>query len=286
MNEWVQYLRVERGLRAATCEAYARDMAPFIGEALTRTALEAKLALLSKMQEWQTITLARKLASLRSLLRYLYDFGYLSEDWSNFWENPRFWRKVPTYLTPEEVRQLLDNYPTERRHGWRNKLLLELLYGSGLRVSEACALTLEDIDASQQMLMIRGKGGKVRWVPYGRSVEAALQAYLPLRTASPNKRESNYLLLSQKGGALTRVQAFMIVREAAHLTGLGRPISPHALRHSYATHLLLAGMDIAYLQRLLGHASLTTTQHYLQILPEELSQVVLRFHPRAREALK
>lgn len=255
-------------------------MQPFLGMKLTQEALQEKLATVAQGSEWQAITIARKLSALRSLLRFLHEAGYLSEDWSNLWENPRFWRKVPTYLTPEEARQLIDGYPMDRRHSLRNKLLLELLYGAGLRVSEACRLRIEDIDPQEEMLKIEGKGGKVRWVPYGHSIRVAMEAYLPHRSTYPDKG-TTFLLLSQKGGALTRIQAFTIVREAAYLSGLGRAISPHALRHSYATHLLLAGMDIAYLQQLLGHSALTTTQHYLQILPGDLAEVVRRYHPRA-----
>lgn len=247
---------------------------------MTIETLQQRLTALAHAGEWQAITVARKLSALRSLLRFLYEVGYMSEDWSDFWESPRFWRKVPTYLTPEEAHQLIEGYPINRRHSLRNKLLLELLYGAGLRVSEACRLCIEDIDTQEEMLKVEGKGGKVRWVPYGKGIKLALEAYLPVRATYPDGGMS-FLLLSQKGGPLTRIQAFTIVREAAFLSGLNRPISPHALRHSYATHLLLAGMDIAYLQRLLGHAALTTTQHYLQILPGELAQVVRRYHPRA-----
>ncbi|MCS7152528.1 MAG: tyrosine-type recombinase/integrase [Bacteroidia bacterium] len=282
LTQWLHYLQIEKGLRPATLQAYLRDLMPLIGTPLRYNQIETKLALLSQANEWQSITLARKLSAVRSLLRFLYEMGYLAEDLSNFWENPRFWRKIPTYLTPEEARQMIENYPTDRRHGWRNRLLLELLYGAGLRVSEACNLRLEDINHQEEMLLIYGKGGKVRWVPYGRGIRTALEAYLPHR-AKQATQNTTALLLSQKGGALTRIQAFTIVREAARLAGIERPISPHALRHSYATHLLLAGMDIAYLQQLLGHASLTTTQHYLQLLPRDLAQAVLQYHPLAKE---
>ncbi|MCS6895507.1 MAG: tyrosine-type recombinase/integrase [Bacteroidia bacterium] len=280
---WLHYLRIEKGLRTATLQAYARDLTDFIGMPLDRAAVQERLASLSRIREWQAITIARKLSALRSLFKYLYQSGQLPEDWSDFWENPRFWRKVPTYLTPEEVQKLIDDYPMNRRHSLRNKLLLELLYGAGLRISEACQLRLEDIHSAEEMILIQGKGGKVRWVPYGRGIRQAMEAYLPTRKAYPDKG-TTYLLLSQKGGALTRIQAFTIVREAALLTNIGKPISPHALRHSYATHLLLAGMDIAYLRQLLGHASLTTTQHYLQILPTQLAHILRKYHPRASAA--
>lgn len=276
---------IEKGLQPATLRAYQRDMEDFIGINLSPSELERRLAELTQVGEWQAITVARKLSALRSFLRFLYDSGKVAEDWSDFWENPRYWRKIPTYLTPEEARQLLDLYPMDRRHSRRNKLLLELLYGAGLRVSEACQLRLADIDLNEEMLLVRGKGEKFRWVPFGKSIRLALSDYLPEREkAAPQALSTGFLLLSQKKGPLTRIQAYLIVREAARLTGLSRPISPHALRHSYATHLLLAGMDIAYLQRLLGHTNLTTTQHYLQILPGELAEVVRKFHPRAKEA--
>ncbi len=239
--------------------------------------------MLRDFQEWQTITLARKVSALRSFLRFAFQEGYLSEDWSSFWETPQFWRKIPTYLTPEEA-QLLVEAPLEGRHVSRNRLLLELLYSCGLRVSEACQLSIHAIERESQLIEVRGKGQKIRWVPYGRAVEKALEAYLPLRKElyRPVRGAEAYLLLSQKGGPLTRIQAYNVVRAAARAAHLDKPVSPHALRHSFATHLLLAGMDIAILQRLLGHAAMTTTQHYLQWVGADLKPLLLRFHPRAQ----
>jgi site-specific recombinase XerD len=238
---------------------------------------------LKTIQEWQTVTLARKISALRSFLRFAYHEGYLAEDWSDFWEVPRFWRKVPTYLTPEEAQHLVEA-PFTGCHAPRNRLLLELLYSCGLRVSEACQLSLHAIDQENQFIEVRGKGEKIRWVPYGRAVEKALAAYLPVRQAQykPRRGAEHYLFLSQKGGPLTRIQAYYIVQAAARAAQIEKPISPHALRHSFATHLLLAGMDIAILQRLLGHASMNTTQHYLQWVGAELKSILLRYHPRAQ----
>jgi len=284
LHAWTQYLAMEKGLAPATLEAYRRDVSPFIEAPFSLSALQERLTTLSRAAEWQSITLARKLSALRGFLRFLYEQGYLPQDWSAFWETPRFWRKVPTYLTPEEAAHLIEAYPLQKRHGPRNRLLLELLYSCGLRVSEACHLELTDILLNEGFLRVQGKGSKVRFVPFGPTLQQALEAYLPFR--APKHSAPPYLLLSQKGGPLTRIQAYTIVREAAKLTGLGRPIHPHALRHSYATHLLLAGLDIAYLQRLLGHSALTTTQHYLHYLASDLAQVVQRYHPRAKAALK
>ncbi|MCS7162500.1 MAG: tyrosine-type recombinase/integrase [Bacteroidia bacterium] len=286
LTRWLHYLAIERGLSPATVKAYKADIAPILAGPFTLEGIHTQLMNLSRQREWQAISVARKLAALRSFLRFLYEMGFLEEDWSALWENPRFWRKIPIYLTVEEAQRLLDAYPTHTRHGLRNKVLLELLYGSGLRVSEACKLRLEDISPEERMLRIEGKGQKVRWVPFSRPLEGLLAEYLPLRVQRyrPHRGCASFLLLSQKGGPLTRIQAYAIVREAARVAGLERPISPHALRHSYATHLLLAGMDLAYLQRLLGHASLTTTQHYLHLLPQDLHQVIAQYHPRARVA--
>jgi len=286
LHAWTQYLAMEKGLAPATLEAYRRDVSPFIEAPFSLSALQDRLTTLSQAKEWQSITLARKLSALRSFLRFLYEQGYLPQDWSAFWESPRFWRKVPTYLTPEEAAHLIEAYPLQKRHGPRNRLLLELLYSCGLRVSEACHLELPDVLLHEGFLRVRGKGQKMRFVPFGPKLQQALEAYLPLRATHYKPAASPYLLLSQKGGPLTRIQAYAIVREAAQLAGLERPIHPHALRHSYATHLLLAGMDIAYLQRLLGHSALTTTQHYLHYLASDLAQVVHRYHPRAKAALK
>lgn len=275
---------MEKGLSPATLQAYRRDVGPFVAPPFSLTTLQERLTTLSQVSEWQSITLARKLSALRSFLRFLYEQGYLPEDWSAFWETPSFWRKVPVYLTPQEATRLIEAYPLQKRHGPRNRLLLELLYGCGLRVSEACHLELPDLLLEEGFLRVQGKGQKVRFVPFGRKFREALETYLPSRTSQykPRPEAQPYLLLSQKGGPLTRIQAYTVVREAAELAKLGRPVHPHALRHSYATHLLLAGMDIAYLQRLLGHSALTTTQHYLHYLASDLVQVMKRYHPRAK----
>ncbi|GIV25714.1 MAG: tyrosine recombinase XerC [Bacteroidia bacterium] len=279
---------MEKGLAPATLQAYRRDVSPFVEAPISLRTLQERLATLSQASEWQSITLARKLSALRSFLRFLHEQGYLPEDWSALWESPRFWRKVPVYLTPEEATRLIEAYPLHKRHGARNRLLLELLYSCGLRVSEACHLELSDLLLEEGFLRVRGKGQKVRFVPFGCKLQEAVEAYLPLRASQykPKPGAQKYLLLSQKGGPLTRIQAYTLVQEAAKLAGLERPVHPHALRHSYATHLLLAGMDIAYLQHLLGHSALTTTQHYLHYLASDLAEVVQRYHPRAKAAPK
>ena len=284
IQAWIDYLAVQKNRLPATLQAYERDVQTLLPENWPpdREEIQEKLLQLKNIQEWQTITLARKISALRSFLRFAYQEGYLAEDWSDFWEVPRFWRKVPTYLTPEEAQRLVEA-PFTGRHAVRNRLFLELLYSCGLRVSEACQLSLHAIDQANQFIEVRGKGQKIRWVPYGRAVEEALAAYLPVRQAQykPRRDAENYLFLSQKGGPLTRIQAYYIVQAAARAAHIQKPISPHALRHSFATHLLLAGMDIAILQRLLGHASLSTTQHYLQWVGAELRPILLQYHPRA-----
>ncbi len=287
IRAWIDFLAIQKNRLPATLYAYERDVLSVLpdGWPPTREAIQERLLLLKDVREWQSITLARKISALRSFLQFAHQEGYLPEDWSRFWEVPHFWRKVPTYLTPEEAQRVVEA-PLKGRHAPRNRLLLELLYSCGLRVSEACQLSIHAIDSENQLIEVRGKGQKIRWVPYGRAVEKALQAYLPLRQAlyKPARKAQHYLLLSQKGGPLTRIQAYYIVQAAARAAHIEKSISPHALRHSFATHLLMAGMDIAILQRLLGHAAMTTTQHYLQWVGADLRPLLLQFHPRARSA--
>lgn len=287
MQAWIDFLAVQKNRLPATLAAYQRDVGSLLPDDWPPTleGLQQRLLTLKDLHEWQSITLARKISALRSFLRFAYQEGYLSEDWSGFWETPHFWRKVPNYLTPEEAQRLVEA-PFQGRHAARNRLLLELLYSCGLRVSEACQLPLRAIDNENQLIEVRGKGQKIRWVPYGRAVEEALRAYLPVRETlyKPRRGAEAYLLLSQKGGPLTRIQAYYIVQAAARAAQIEKPISPHALRHSFATHLLMAGMDIAILQRLLGHAAMTTTQHYLQWVGADLKPLLQKYHPRARPA--
>lgn len=280
IQAWLAHLKVQKNRSPATLRAYAKDVEALLPATWppSRQELEASLSHLRQVASWQSITLARKISALRGFLRFAYEEGYLPEDLSVFWRTPHYWRKVPTYLTPEEAQKLVEA-PFPGRHQLRNRLLLELLYGCGLRISEACQLPLTAINPIEELIEVRGKGQKIRWVPYGQSVQKALEAYLSVRS-NLYRTQKPFLLLSQKGGALTRIQAYAIVRQAASLAGLEKPVSPHALRHSFATHLILAGMDIALVQRLLGHSSLNTTQHYLVWLGEELRALIYRYHPR------
>lgn len=289
--DFLDYLRVERRLAANSVEAYGRDLGRYAGFLSSRggAGLAAVgVALLREYLAWlaqrglAASSRARGLAAVRAFYRFLLLDGRIAEDPTECLEAPRGWKKLPRYLSGEEVGRLLAHPDRGTRTGLRDALLLALLYDCGLRVSELAALRLDQIDVEAWLIRVRGKGDKERFVPFGEEARAAILAYLELsRGRSKRAGGSGYLFPGARGGHLTRQRAWQIVK--AHLAGAGvaRSISPHSLRHSFATHLLDNGADLRAVQLLLGHADISTTQIYTHLSQERLRQVHAKCHPRA-----
>jgi integrase/recombinase XerD len=290
--DFLAYLELERGLSRNTLAAYRSDLLQF-GEYLDRCGLDAISATHGELAGFfselggtvAASTLARKLACLRSFYRHLRREGTIEHDPMAELRGPPKPQRLPRVLSREEVARLLAQPAGTVPLALRDRALMELMYACGLRASEAVGLDLADVDLEEGLLCARGKGSKERIVPIGRQAVAALGAYLragrPALLASPQHGAHTRLFLNSRGAALTRQGLYKIVQGHARTAGLHERMSPHTLRHSFATHLLAGGCDLRSLQEMLGHADLTTTQVYTHLSADRLKDAYFSAHPRA-----
>lgn len=301
MLDFLAYLELERGLSRNTLEAYRSDLLQFgrflerRGVGVTEATHNDLAAFLSELAGTEpggasgggrapaaAATLGRKVACLRSFYRHLRREGVIAHDPSADLHGPRKTQRLPRVLTRQEVARLLREPSGTEPLALRDRALLELMYACGLRVSEVIGLELRDVDLEEGMLCARGKGSKERLVPVGRQAIAALQAYLARgRPALLGTRSEAKLFVNRRGGGLTRQGLYKIVQGHARGAGLQERMSPHTLRHSFATHLLAGGCDLRSLQEMLGHADLATTQVYTHLSAERLKDAYFSAHPRA-----
>lgn len=226
-------------------------------------------------------SLAQCLVAWRMWARFLVEEGALTQDRLALTPSPRLWRTIPDVLTPEEVERLLDSPPDGRMRP-RDKAALELLYALGSRASEVVGLGVTDLKENGRLALLRGKGSKERLVPVGERARRAVAAYRDgLRRELDPRGRAERLLLGASGGPWSRQGLWRLVRDAALLAGIAKPVWPHLLRHSFATHLLHGGADLRAVQALLGHSSLTTTERYTHVDAARLRDIHRRFHPRA-----
>ncbi len=305
VDSFCAHITAERGLSRHTVSGYRRDLRRFAAFArdrainspaeLRQDEVEDFLAHLATGDDSHpplaAASVARALAAVRAMLAFEVGEGRLADDPSREIPAPLLPRRLPKAISYAQVLELLDGargQPDEIL-GLRDSALLEMLYGTGARISELTALDVDDLaafaDADELgMLMLRGKGNKQRLVPCGRAAQAALQAYQVRGrpTLAARGRFSPALFLNARGGRLSRQNAYLILQRAAQRADLGVEVSPHTLRHSFATHLLDGGADVRVVQELLGHASVTTTQIYTLITPQRMVEEYRTSHPRAR----
>jgi integrase/recombinase XerD len=285
------YLALESGHSANTVEAYLRDLRR-LGEfaaskgkrdpgALTRPLLRDFVFLLKDLG-LSPASIRRAISAVRTYYGFLIGEGKVSADPSDRLESPRRGRVLPATLSVPEVEALLAAPQVEHPLAWRDRALLELAYGAGLRVSELCGLALTDLLLTENLVRVFGKGGKERVVPIGRSVIGAVSVYLhTMRPELDRGRSRGRVLLNARGEPLSRVGAWGVVKRAAKRAGITKRVTPHTLRHSFATHLLEGGADLRAVQEMLGHADLSTTQIYTHVDREYLRSVHKQYHPRA-----
>ncbi len=290
--DFLAYLELERGLSRNTLEAYRSDLLQF-GAFLDRrgvSVVEARhgdlAAFLSELAgppaPVAAATLGRKVACLRSFYRHLRREGTIEHDPTAELRGPRKSQRLPRVLSRDEVARLLRGPKGTDPRALRDRALLEVMYACGLRASEAVGLELGDVDLEEGVVCARGKGSKERLVPIGRQAVAALQAYG--RSGRPSllgARVESRLFLNHRGSGLTRQGLYKIVQGHARRAGLKDKMSPHTLRHTFATHLLAGGCDLRSLQEMLGHADLATTQVYTHLSAERLKDAYFSAHPRA-----
>ena len=286
----VNYLRTECHLADNTVVAYGRDLRRFAQWLDGRRIADLTIGELSGYVEWlhneqlATTSIARHIASLKVFFRYLQLEGFLSDNLAELLGSQRLWQRVPTVMSPGVVSRFItaprgyDPYPH------RDRALLELLYATGCRASELSGLRMRDVHLDERYCLCHGKGNKQRLVPLGKPVVRAVHKYLDQERselAAAADRPPEWLILSRRGRRLRRESIWELVKKYASRAGVKDPVSPHTLRHSFATHLLAGGADLRHVQEMLGHASIATTQIYTHVDQSQLKKVHQKYHPRA-----
>jgi integrase/recombinase XerD len=290
---FLNFCRLEKGLAANTLESYGRDLrrfAVFLGSAhiplngddLPNT--EAIRQYLDHLREEGvgSRSSARHLTTLRNFYTFLLREGRIQADPTEHLRTPKQWQNIPKFLNLDQIEKILRMPDAEKPTGLRDRAMLELLYATGLRVSELCKVALADLDLQLGVLRTIGKGNKTRIVPVGKSALQAVEEYLRNgRAALLKGRGSRYLFVTARGGCLTRQAFWTLLATCARKAGYFHHVTPHVIRHSFATHLLEGGADLRSVQMMLGHADISTTQIYTHVMRSRLRQTLDEHHPRA-----
>jgi integrase/recombinase XerD len=290
IRSFLNYLRVEKGLSDNTLFAYQRDMMKF-AEFVTKQKLTLGLVERAHVVDFlrslylkklDSRSVARHLVTIRHFFRFCFAEGLIQEDPAANVQSPKFRQSLPEFLSLAEVDRLLAQPDANSRLGLRDKAMIELLYSTGLRVSELCGLKTQDIQMELGCLRCIGKGNKERLVPVGKRALQVVQEYITKsRPQILGKRSSSFLFPSRTGSAIHRIVFWKILGTYGRRAGLRKALAPHMLRHSFATHLLDRGADLRSVQMMLGHADIATTQIYTHVVEERLKQVYKAHHPRA-----
>jgi integrase/recombinase XerD len=291
LERFQDYLSVEKGASPRTNEAYMRDVSRFAVFCATKGASQPASASARTLREYvyqlkdlglSPSSIRRNVSAVRSYFRFMLNEGELVRDPSEKLEAPKRWQTLPEVLTVEEAAKLLAAPSLDEPLAFRDRAMLELAYGAGLRVSEWITLSVKDVLMDEHLLRVFGKGSKERLVPIGRKAIGAVAIYLrELRPRLERGQGKGILFLNARGEPLSRMGAWKILRKYVDIAGITKPVSPHTLRHSFATHLLEGGADLRAVQEMLGHADISTTQIYTHVDREYLRSVHRQFHPRA-----
>jgi len=291
-NGFRQYLKLERGLSSNTIDAYLHDVDLLFryleetagGKHIKQATIEDLRRFLEFINDMKLgpLSQARIISGIKSFYRFLLLEKVVDSDPSELLESPKLGRKLPEVLTQEEVIKIIDSVDLSKPEGERDKAILEVLYGCGLRVSEVIGLRISDLHFNEGLIVVTGKGNKQRLVPVGAAAQKQVTIYKDQVRIhqQPQKKAEDILFLNKRGNALTRQMIFIMVRRQAETAGIGKKISPHTFRHSFATHLVQNGADLRAVQQLLGHASITTTEIYTHLNQEDLRRAILDYHPR------
>ena len=289
MQAFLDYCRIEKGLSSNSIQAYRRDLARFAsfwkpdGQQGIPEAED-----LRRYLDWlyraglESRSIARHLTTLRNFSSFLLREGRIRSDPTAFLSLPRQWKNLPKFLNLTEINRLMEAPDLLKPTGVRDRAMLELLYATGLRVSELCELQLSDFNSELGVVRVTGKGNKQRLVPVGRAAISAVNAYRETaRGQLLRGRASRYLFVTARGGRLTRQAFWKLLIRHGKKVGICQYLSPHAVRHSFATHLLEGGADLRSVQTMLGHADISTTQIYTHVMRSRLRKTVDEHHPRA-----
>ena len=287
VQSFLDFCRVEKGLAQNSIASYRNDLnrfTAFLKVPFTEATREHLNAYVSSLYEsgMSPRSIARHIATLRNFYTFLSAEGAIASDPSEFLAAPRQWSTLPKYLNPDEVERLLAAPPPEKATGLRDRAMLEMLYATGLRVSELCGLEITAVERQLGVLRVIGKGNKQRMVPFGDAAGQALDRYLNEgRPKLMKKRASQYVFVTARGSAMTRQCFWMLLKAYGRRVGISRALTPHVIRHSFATHLVEGGADLRSVQIMLGHADISTTQVYTHVARRRLRQTIDQHHPRA-----
>ena len=283
IDDFLQHLKLERGLADNSIESYRNDLIEFFQvvklddyKSVTNSTVNKYLSFLTNAGR-KPSSIARKISSLKQF------FKYIVGDEKNPMKAisiPKILRYHPDYLSPNEIEQILESIDTSDYRGLRDKAIIEMLYGSGLRISELQNLQLSDIEFEAGFIKVTGKGNKQRLVPLGEFSQKAINNYLNHAQTNALSKDSKLLVNNNKGEALSRVGYWKIIKKRALESGISKKVSPHTFRHSFATHLLEGGADLRIVQEMLGHADISTTQIYTEIDREYIVAEHKKYHPR------
>ena len=292
IENFSNFLKFERNFSDNTLDAYIRDIKKFSlyaeknlesskPKAITYEDLQEYLILQSK-QKISERTQARWISSIKSFFKYLLEEEIRDDNPATLLEGPKLGLYLPDTLSVEDVERITKNINLSTDLGVRNQCMVEVLYGCGLRVSELIELKISDINFKEGFLKVEGKGQKVRYVPLAKYTSHLIKNYIEnVRINNKiNKKYEDNLFLNSRGSSMSRVIVFIIIKELADRAGIRKNISPHTFRHSFATHMLQNGADLRFIQEMLGHSSITTTEIYTHLNTEELRDTILKYHPR------
>jgi len=287
-DQFIHHLRVEKGLAKNTIESYSRDLLRYFAFLEKRALLPLKASQIDIMEYVSSLagslsirSIARNLSSLKVFYRFLMSDGKIQTNPARLISNPKLPRRLPGVLSGEEVERLLAAPDAQTTRGMRDRAMLELLYASGLRVSELVGLRVAGINLEAGWVRTLGKGSKERMVPMGSKAQQSLKEYLAYsRPSLLKKRSSSYLFVTSRAKPMSRQAFWKIIKRCTRLAGISKEISPHSLRHSFASHLLEHGADLRSVQIMLGHSDISTTQIYTHVTRERLKQIHEKYHPR------
>ena len=297
LNNYKNFLQLEKSLSENTVGAYIKDIVKFINyleesnfkgtpKDVTQETIRNFIDFINE-SGMSASSQARALSGVKSFFKYLITDGIIDKNPSTHIETPKIGRKLPVVLEPDEINSLIEAVDLSTETGYRNRAILETLYGCGLRVSELINLKLSNVYFDEEFIKVEGKGNKERLIPLGNKAKEAIILYIENSrdilklNKKINSKDSDILFLNRRGKKITRVMIFTIIKDLANKINLNKNISPHTFRHSFATHLMQGGADLRAIQDMLGHESITTTEIYTHLDKEYLKDTILRFHPRS-----
>ena len=287
------YLSLEKGLSHNSINSYLSDLKDF-SEFLQQNSINdfrkvdrhliIGYMLNCKSREFESSTIARRLVSIKMLFKYLLQDGVIDLDITEIMDSPKLWRVLPDFLSNNEVNALMSVWRTSKHDplNFRNRVILEVIYSCGLRVSELINLKCAEIFRYDELIKVVGKGNKERMIPIGKIALRLMRRYIKdVRPLLMKEQQHDYIFVSKNGNKLSRERVWGIIKKAALLAGINKNISPHTLRHSFASHLLDNGADLRIIQEMLGHANIATTQIYTHVDKQKLLKIHKNFHPRS-----